>query len=251
MKVFLFLLFLVPSIAFADKNTDYINTIPDLLQTDSHANFGPGGKMYCGPVAVSNSLVWLEGVSSLRYQIDLAKQLATSQYMNTEGRDGTPTQNLIAGIDKYVREKWGNYRSLKYQGLWMPSAKYATTQRVPQLDWLKQGISRKGGVWINVGWYRQDPNSNTFHRYGGHWVTLVGYDFIGRTVLVIHDPAPRSGKKFQNHFVHLEKMNGGTIQVDRRQKPWAAKGLFIMGEGMQKMRKGDCAILEGAVRLML
>lgn len=34
-------------------------TLPDLTQTDPRGEFARGGKSYCGPVAVSNSLMWL------------------------------------------------------------------------------------------------------------------------------------------------------------------------------------------------
>jgi len=41
--------------------TEKINSIPDMTQTDPAAKLPNGGRSHCGPVAVSNSLMWLAG----------------------------------------------------------------------------------------------------------------------------------------------------------------------------------------------
>src|SRR5262245_52175601 len=39
--------------------TAKISAMPDFCQVDEDGHFDNGGKVFCGPVAVSNSLVWL------------------------------------------------------------------------------------------------------------------------------------------------------------------------------------------------
>lgn len=52
------------------QSESFYNEIPDLLQTLNKAGFAGDGQQFCAPVAVSNSLVWLEGNKDESYQID-------------------------------------------------------------------------------------------------------------------------------------------------------------------------------------
>lgn len=227
----------------ANTSTFY-DEIPDLVQTLKIANFEGNGEQFCGPVAVSNSLVWFEKNKEQDYQINLVKKLSSADYMNTNVESGTNVTQLTQGVHKYATERWGDYKKLEYSGWSKAPKQFRSALAQPTLAWMTQALHRKGTVWINIGWYNADGIN--YVRAGGHWVTLVGYE---QGKLVIHDPAPKAGKAPSNQFVTLKILNGGQLIEGR--KTANARDHFAIESGMKISSKGNIGIIDGAVKFEL
>ena len=226
------------------NETAFYNEIPDLLQTLSSADFAGDGQQFCAPVAVSNSLVWLEKNKDQQYQINLVKKLSSSSYMNTNIKNGTNVFGLTQGVHKYAIERWGGYKTLEYSGWSKAPKEFRSSLPKPTLNWINQALHRNGAVWLNIGWYNAEGTN--YKRTGGHWVTLVGYE---KGKLIIHDPAPRAGKEFSNQFISLRLLNGG--QLINRTRTTNARDHFIIDSGMKISSKGQYGIIDGAVKFEL
>lgn len=223
------------------ENDSFYKEIPDLLQTLESANFAGGGREFCAPVAVSNSLVWFEKNTDTRYQIELVKKLSSPSYMNTNLDNGTNVAGLTQGVHKYAMERWGEYKTLEYSGWSRSPAQFRSPLDKPTLGWMTQTLHRKGGVWLNIGWYKREGEN--YRRTGGHWVTLVGYE---QGKLIVNDPAPRSGKSFSNHYVSVRILNGGQLISGKRTT--SARGHFAIESGLSISTKGEFGIIDGAVK---
>ncbi len=234
----------LPQTVKITQSESFYNEIPDLLQTLNKAGFAGDGQQFCAPVAVSNSLVWLEGNKDEQYQIDLVHKLSSPTYMNTNTKNGTSVYEVTQGVHKYATERWGSYKTLQYSG-WRPVAKqFRGEQQQPTIAWMTSALHRKGAVWLNVGWYNRDGTD--YKRTGGHWVTLVGYE---QGKLIIHDPAPRAGTGFNNQFISLEYISSGRLLHNKTITP--AQGYFVIADGMHISSKGTLAVLDGAVKFEL
>lgn len=267
--IFCLMFILIPASAPATVKTtlpsvfiEKMDEIPDITQTDPAARFPHGGGHFCGPAAASNSLAWLadQGYRKLVQDVDgrsmsqaeLAKLIGSREYMDTTLDNGTSPGDILIGFDKYIRDCGFRYRRLEYQGWRRHPREFSTGVSVPDLNWIKKGLLGDSGVLLNVGWYTYDPQADRYRRLSGHWVTLVGYgvDEHGRhdpNVIVIHDPAPRTGMNFGNEFVRLERIRRGAISGVGMTR--SAEGYFIMGGGMHIKNGADYAILDGAIIL--
>jgi hypothetical protein len=246
----LLLLAVLGSPACAQKNVDptvVLKSVPDLLQTTKKANFPKNGKAFCGPVAVSNSLVWLEGKTNRSHQIEVVKKLSGPNYMDTDDDIGTSCSGIIRGVHRYATEIWGSYYRLEYCG-WrkVPNSKLVGKQ--PKLDWIIAGVHDKAAVWINVGWYKYSQNDSIFLRTGGHWVTVTGYK---NGKLLLHDPAPRAGKSKRLEVVEIQTLKNGQLTGNKKGLPLDATGYLELGKGMHISSKADRAIIDGVVILEL
>lgn len=245
--------------------SDKINSIPDLTQTDPKARFPHGGIHYCGPTAVSNSLMWLaqNGYDKLmppsagrnESQAEMAMLLASEKYMNTTLEHGTSPTDILIGISRYLRDCGYRYKELEYQGWRRHPRKFTTGIAVPQLDWIKKSLIGPSAVWLNVGWYEHSSEENSYSRIGGHWVTLAGFgvDANGRedpSILIIHDPSPQRGKPYANEYVRVERIDTEGMIISG-EKSTQAKGFFKLTDGLRKKRSADCAILDGAISLRM
>ena len=231
------------SASIAGSNTLYIDALPDFTQSSiSEHEYGYGAEL-CAPVAVSNSLSWMTNTRSR--QDELVKLLASRDYMNTDIRRGTRTWDLLYGVHAIAMDLFAGYSSLEYQGWKKHPARFSTGVEIPDIDWITDDIDQNTAVWLNVGWYRYEPEHNAYHRVGGHWVTLAGYD---GDVLIIHDPAPRAGLSFSNEYVHTSLIKDGHL-VDRNTGLFRpAAGYLLLGRGMHIKSTADVAIIDGAVR---
>lgn len=244
-------------------SVDKLHGTPDLLQTDPAASLPGGGRQYCAPVAVSNSLMWLgaNGYPQLvpllpgrEAQYAVARILGSSGYMDTDLDHGTGVSGLLRGVRRYLDERDVGYRRLAYQGWRVHQRSHATGVAVPDLAWVKAGIHGAGAVWLNVGWYRHDDATGDYERIGGHWITLVGYgvDAEGRRddgVLIVHDPGSRGLRTA--HHVRCARIARGRLTGRMRNLPRDAAGFHRLAQGLPVPRAADCAILDGAVVLTL
>ena len=264
-----FLYSIIYAVPASDQPTYYIektHSIPDLLQTDKRAELPGGGTQYCGPVAVGNSLMWLDfnGFPSLvensgskfHDQIKLVKLLGSKGYMDTSLKNGTGTTKLMRGLRKYVQDRGYGIEQLEYQGWRKHPKEMKTKSSIPQLSWIKHGILGNGAVWLNVGWYKHNPSKDEYTRIGGHWVTLVGFgkDERGksnRNLLILHDPSSRAGKTFKNEYAIVNKIHSGALVGKKFGLPRKAAGYYKLGGGMHIKKKADVAIIDGAISLKL
>ena len=243
--------FLLPAIAHAQSQdaklpSVVLRSVPDLTQTTKEADFAGGGSQFCAPVAVSNSLVWLEGrQKERRYQIEMVKTLAGEGFMSTSLVDGTGTTQVIKGVQKYANQKWPNYHRLEYSG-WRKCPNDSKVAEKPTLQWMIDGLHDRSAVWVNVGWYvsQETSNGTEFKRVGGHWVTLVGHS---NGKLILHDPAPRAGKKPSKQKVKYRILGDGRQTGNKKGLPLSAAGSIALSKGMKISKRANTAIIDGVV----
>lgn len=252
--------------AFVDRSQD----IPDYCQTNPEGQFPDHGAYFCGPVAVSNSLMSLAKNGFPRLvpsemrdqdaQVKLIHQLASSGYINTTQRRGTNPPRLMAGVKRLIEESGYHIERLEQQGWMAWTSDFPALAKVPSLEWIRQGFgSERSAVWLNVGWYALDRETQTYHRFGGHWVTLVGYgkDRNGQEdcmTVMIHDPSPRTGITTLTQYIKLVPLKAGVLMRNlssTRQVRQNAEGFLEMKGEMRLKTGADAAILDAAVVLVI
>lgn len=214
------LMFCGVSAAYPPVYTGKLRGTPDLCQADKAARLPRGGKGFCAPVAVSNSLVWLarngypdllpKNANRRMTQPQLAALLGKPGYMDTSGDLGTSPTDLLTGVSRFLGERGYVYEYLAYQGWREHPAAMSGKSETPEIDWIKDGLVGDSAVWLNVGWYAYDPMTEIYERVGGHWVTLVGYgvDRKGQAnpeILIIHDPSTRSARPKPGNAAELPR----------------------------------------------
>ena len=240
-----------------------IRDMPDLTQTDPELGVPGGGESWCGPVAVSNAVMWLAehgreslapgGATEHDRQLELVRRLGSSRYMGTTPAGGTGTANLLTGLHAYLRDAgWGEKR-LAYEGWRGHPVRFSTGVKVADLDFIAKGLAAGGVAVIHAGWYHSSRFGDFYRRNGGHWLTVVGVgiDESGRDapdMLVLHDPAPYAGSEPARSFVKLERLESGWLLAEDGAFP--AKGYSRLAGGMHIKRDGDIAVLDGAVVLV-
>ncbi len=241
-----------------------LRPMPDLTQTDPELGVVGGGDAWCGPVAVSNALMWLAdqgheallppGPSPHARQLELVRQLGSRRYMGTSPVGGTGVGHLLQGLDAYVRERGVSYRRLRYQGWRGHPARFSTPGRSASFEFVEQALADGGVALLHAGWYTPFVRGGAeLKRRGGHWLTVVGagVDPNGEAApgwLVVHDPAPYAGEAGQHHFVKLTPLERGWLFAEGG--GFSAKGYLQLEGGMQLKREGDVAVLDGAVVLV-
>jgi len=232
-----------------------IDSIPDYYQRDrAFGGFPRNGVVYCGPVAVSNSLMWLsqKGYGNLTLQSGdkekdqhaLIKKLGSPDFINT--RNGGSSANQICnGVYSYLHQCGYKNAQIKYRGWRLVRYRFYDGTEVPTMEWIKKVISENNGVWLNIGWYRYNKKNDTYTREGGHWVTLVGYGHDNKgsnpNALIIHDPDTRH--RF-NEYIVPEKIGRGKIDGNFRGLPRNAKGYL-----RYQATRSQFGIIDGAIVL--
>jgi hypothetical protein len=249
----------------ADSDRRALET-PAFYQLDPRGHFANGGRDYCCPVALSNSLVYLarHGYPDLlpagtgdEAQIDLINQLASPDYLDTNPDNGTGPGAVLSALQKYISDKGYTCARLEYEG-WRSVGRNhqeAVVLSRADLDWIKSGIRNpRGAVWLNVGWYQQTA-PDQWKRTGGHWVALVGVGPSGTNDLLIHNSllrqegAPSSSPG--RNLVHLDRIPAGTLQTGPAATEDAAGLYQVAGPGLPLGRHVDAAFLDAAIVLVL
>lgn len=256
------LLLLSPEIIFSQKDDevfiDRIDTIPDLIQINSELPLS--GSQYCGPVSASNSLMWMINEGFIKNvkpvkQLEMVKSLGN--YMSVS-KIGTSPYQFCNGLDQFLKDNNIQYKILEYQG-WRPCKGFKSQENV-DIKKLKHIFKSKSAIWLNVGWYylQQDSYASLFKRYGGHWVTLVGFGYDGNkenpNYLIVHDPSKDSGPEFKNEFLLLKKIDSGTLDsassFNYKGLPVKANSFYRVVEGLNhNIHAEEIVILDGAVVL--
>ncbi len=246
------------------------DSIPDFKQNEKRFDFPDRGKDYCAPVAVLDSFVWLSknGYPELLLQDktsgkEAAAEIATckkiAELMLTKTGPGTTTEQFLEGLSSYL-EKYSPYRihSLKYQGWNRHSSKYASGEAVPELSFIKSGISGKRLCWINIGWYKVSENGEVFGRQSGHWLTVVGYGAALSGVadpdsLIVRDPNPVLSQEPRKIFIKVEKLKSGRLEGLHEGLPRSACNyLAIKSMGTGRDTSGNrFGLIDGAISLEL
>ncbi len=258
---------------------------PDLLQTDPALGLPGGGLSYCGPVAVSNGLMWLQtqgfdalaprGDDAFARQNALVRAIAGRRYMGTSPFDGTSPPGVLRGVSRWVKDAGYRIERLEYQGWRSNPADAATKAKHPQMDWIA-GALRDGGVaWLHVGWYHAKRYYPGLHRRGGHWLTVVTAEFAGgslaaerggrppdgapgrgpgaqepvRWILRVRDSAPYAGNEPTLERVTFSEIQKGWLFEGKMGLP--AKGFFKVDSGLSLKRPDDIPVVDGAVVLVL
>jgi len=198
-----------------------ISSMPDYYQRDTTFGAFPGkGATYCGPVAVSNSLIWFSehGYPSLikssgntyRDQHELISLLGSPDYMDA-GHGGATVESFCRGLKKYLQDCRVNGQ-IKSEGMYDVSDEFRAEKDVPDFERMKLFTLKDQAVWLNIGWYKFDPSKNIYTKTGGHWVTLVGYGYDQKgynvNCLIIHDPDANDNS---DHFLDTEEIASGTL----------------------------------------
>jgi len=163
----------------------HLSNIPDLPQLGPQFGSVYASEMLCAPVAVSNSLMWLQDNFSRPDQIALVDKLAHYRYMATSPHQGTGPTGVLFGVEKYLKEFGLEFRRLEYAGIRTVPDRFRAGGKL-SLAWLHSGLAPRSAVWLNLGWYSQLA-PGVYRREFGHWVTLVGFK-DGK--LLVHDPGP-------------------------------------------------------------
>lgn len=236
-----------------------LESTPDLMQSLPEAALPDDGQTYCGPVAVANSMVWLSyhgyprlsmlgGADTPSTQGRLARKLG--DYMGSG--NGTNPTGFLKGLERYVKEHGYAIASLQYEGWEEHPTEYSRSVIKPDPDWIRTGLNDNSCAWLMIGWYQYRCKLDLYSPYDQHWVTLVGFgkNKYGKedpNILVIHDPAPRSGRATSHDYVHLERINHGRFSINSGRKNLTANGWYKL-TGDLKIKKGaDCGIIDGAV----
>jgi hypothetical protein len=229
---------------------------PDYYQRSAaFGGFPGGGTEYCGPVAVSNSLMWLRNHgypslvassgNSFRDQHTLIALLGSSDFMNTR-KNGSSVEDLCRGAHKYLAMH-GLGGRIKAQGMYYASKEFRDDKKIPDFDEIKAFTTGARAVWLNIGWYTYDSLSNRYEKTGGHWVTSVGYGFDGENfndnALIVHDPDTKGPA---NDYLKTEVISSGMIANESEIPPIGAPGYRRFREG-----KNRFGIICGAVFLSL
>jgi len=256
----------VPDVgAAAGQGTDVVaekfRTMPDFWQLDPRGHFADGGLMYCGPVAVSNSLAYLarHGFPGLlpkgedeHPQIDLINLLASPDYINTDPTRGSGPYNILRGVEKYVDQQGYRCATLAYEG-WRKVGPYVKATR-PDLAWIRDSIlDPHGVVWLNIGWFTR-LDAGHYKRSGGHFLTLVGFDPSNPLTLLIHNPEMYGrGAKASDPArfeLRLKPMEAGTCESEDGQVQ-NADGLYEVSGPSLSLGHDKVAILEEAMALVV
>ncbi|MCA9598095.1 MAG: hypothetical protein KC776_32505 [Myxococcales bacterium] len=240
----------------------HVHDMPDLTQTDPELGLPGGGGSYCGPVAVSNSLMWLSehgyqglapaGDDDHARQLELVRRLGSRRYMATGANSGTGAAAVLEGLARYMKDAGFGFHRLQYQGWRAHPAKYSGNDKIAQIGFIREALESGGVAWLNVGWYQPSPRGGVWRRHGGHWLTVVGMDVDAGGnpapgVLAIHDPAPWSGDTLVTHFARFRPIGDGWLSTEAG--PFRADGYQAL-DGILVKHDGDVAIVDGAVVLV-
>lgn len=247
---------------------DKVEQIPDIKQTDRRLQFPDFGKDYCAPVVVANSFLFLKnhGYNKVILKQDSESELPVvscqrlGELMKTKTGPGTSTENFLVGLKQYIETSTPySIMSLKYRGWNRHPREFDDGQAVPDLSFVKHGIRDNRCEWLNIGWYKADPQKKELIRESGHWVTLVGYGIGADGVsnpntLIVRDPEPVLSEESRKIFLTVGELRDGTLKGPHEGLPRAAKGYLqikSMGNGLEDTSHHRIGIIDGAIVLEL
>src|SRR5437868_419335 len=146
------LLFAVHAFAIPAYFDQSASEVPSICQSCYPKIVQWGGKPYCAPAAVSNSLVWLSrnGYPSLQpfhdedpLQAQARLMNRLGQIMGTSENGGTSPKQVLAGLKLYLEENHVKYQRLASVG-WRSVPDYVPVDKpIADLSWIKEGTLGK------------------------------------------------------------------------------------------------------------
>jgi len=250
--------------------TDRVAFTPDLMQTEPEAGFAGHGNQYCGPVAASNSLVWLaqhgypallpSGLDQWDAQVRMAKELAGPGAMDTRLDDGTSPAQFLRGLKAYVEHCGYAIDDLSYDGPRYVPLLFRGGSSAPVLSRLVAALGNPhAAAWLSIAWCAYDPARRIYTRTGGHWVTVVGCGTApgghpDPAILIVHNPSPRRGPNVSHDRITLQGIAPGRqLELAANAKGPRLDGsrYFLLGGDIQPRIGSDAAVLTGVVILAL
>ena len=237
--------------------TTKVGVIPDFCQTDPiFQDLPDGGANMCGPTAFANILFAMEklGASGLVPEGESTETQArklleelTANYLKLTSH-GIGPAGVAEGVYRFLNDR-GYPCRVEWRG-WRRAGQFRSEEPL-SIPWICQSVVGNSWAILNVGWYRYEAQADRYRRFGGHWVTLVGF----RTepdgpVLLVHDPARRSGPGKVTHEVRLSPLQSGTLAPWPGYPAQPGKGMFRL-EGLVLNPHADCALLDGVIRIEL
>jgi hypothetical protein len=235
---------------------DRIDSLPDYYQRDREfGGFPLGGSMYCGPTAAANAILPLlrlynceknsNGSITEKQQIyEIIKKLGSQSYINT-GKSGSGPSQICNGLQKYFRDNGISNVEIRHFGWRDAGIVFQAGNAPPILDSARLSLFKNDAVIVNFGWYDYNTKKNTYTRTGGHWVTLAGYGFNGKSAdsscIIVHDPeTPRS----VNDYKKLKRIESGTLKGIVNGLPRDASGYYCYSLGF-----GRFGIIDGFITI--
>lgn len=238
--------------AHADStyDKDKINNTPDLMQSCKSAHFNNDGALYCCPVAVSDSLVWLSYKKLIPYQYKkpedqyaLVKLLAGNEYLGTDSKEGSGVYSLTTGLNKYLTEQDVKNFEIKHSG-WRTCKQDFHDDANLTLEWIENNIKDNHVQWLNIGWYRKDKDY--LYRFGGHWLTVVG--FKGGKCYAL-DPSGRNGESKMVHRLSIENARKYNLKGETEGMPETSDGMLEIKSGFRFKDGADICLIDSSVSL--
>jgi hypothetical protein len=247
-----------PADAIPEKYIVKVAEMPDFCQGDERFGRLPtGGDTICGPVAVSNALMWLHGNGfpellpvrrpAPRDQAALIGLLASDQYMNVSADSGTAPKQFVAGLERFATDR-GYQAKIETMG-WRSSAKRIAAK--PDVAWMQKSAIGDWNLVLNIGWYVYQKDQNVYQRTNGHYVTVAGFERRGQDAgLYVHDPAVRDGLEKRTVTCRLRPLpKEATLRLQSGGST-SADGFFEL-HGVQIKRGNDLAIIDQAIAFTL
>lgn len=211
------------------------DSLPDLKQNDEFS---------CAPVSATNAIIGIEKNCTSN-----ARKLANLLAINFKtDENGTTSQNLCTGLEKYFKEK-GQTIKIDYQGYRDVDKKYKTAG-LPDMTKIKKAVEEGKAVLLNLGIYKKSDGIYT--RQYGHFVNVVGCGSNGivpdKNYLTITDPYNKiSGRHYikyneikEGKFVHNKDDNEVALTDD-------AKGFNEITQKFNYFNHNESAVINGAV----
>ena len=124
------------------------------------------------PTAVANCLWWFDAVPEDTNSPDLIRLLST--YFDTDPDSGTSVDSVQSGLDSYFNDYGFNL--------------YADTFYQPDFSEMEDSLRSYQNIVLILGFWQLDGDS--WHRFGGHAVTLTGVCLESESLWVgLSDPA--------------------------------------------------------------
>ena len=173
---------------------------------------GVPGPAYCGPVAGANSIWWFGCVDSQftpswggcdpGMEIALIQEIAAAA--GTDPILGTNCDSLEAALIQVVKAH-GGWNFIE------------TTVYAPTFWYLQYQLRVCEDVVLLLGFWQEDP-PGVWNRFGGHFVTLAGVDYVNYA-FAFSDPATPEG--YNNYFVAWPSASpGGIVWIPDYYLPW-------------------------------
>jgi len=150
---------------------------------------------------------------------------------------------MCEGLDAYLSSIGVRKFSIVASGWRVVGRKYESGRRLDR-GWIEENISGKRVEWLNIGWYRRE--SGGMLRFGGHWLTVVGWR---NGKCLVCDPAPRNGVARKVHELVIRPAPEFALSGKIRGLPASSRGMLGIAGGFVVKKGTDLCLIDGAVAL--